>query len=63
MECAPKSVVEKLVFFDPQTSGVLLLSLSSEAAPQFVEKLLPHFPGTSVIGTVTRNEDSYVIVE
>jgi selenide,water dikinase len=43
---------EKLLTFDPQTSGGLLLSVDPEASLEVVRKLSTDFPGTSVVGEV-----------
>lgn len=53
----------KLVTFDPQTSGGLLLSVGPDKAQLLVDKLSPHFPGTSIIGEVKFREDVDVIME
>lgn len=54
---------EKLVYFDPQTSGGLLLSVAADKAPLIVDKLRPHFPKTSFIGQVCEQSDYHVSVE
>lgn len=56
------SEIEKLITYDPQTSGGLLLSVGLDAADDIVKALKDHFPGTAIIGKVSaRNEfDIYV---
>ena len=44
--------VEKMVLFDPQTSGGLLLSVAAEKAREIVQTLAPHFPGVAIVGEV-----------
>lgn len=53
----------KLVTFDPQTSGGLLLSVSPAFAQDIVARLTTKFPGTSIIGVVKEKQDVHVIVE
>ena len=48
------SDLKKLVFFDPQTSGGLLISVSSEVSDQFLKKLSSRFSKASKIGKVTK---------
>lgn len=55
--------VEKLVFFDPQTSGGLLLSVSPAFANDIVQRISAKFPGTSIIGSVAMKQDFHVSVE
>jgi selenide,water dikinase len=57
------SETEKLVYFDPQTSGGLLLSVDAESAEKIVSKLKIAFPKTSIIGRVKERSDKYVRVE
>lgn len=54
---------EKLVTFDPQTSGGLLLSVSPAFAQDIVARLATRFPGTSIIGVVKEKQDVHVIME
>jgi len=44
---------QKLTLFDPQTSGGLLLSVSSNHAENLVQKLKKRFPASAIIGNVT----------
>lgn len=53
----------KLVTFDPQTSGGLLLSVGMEEAEKIVSHLQEKFPGTSIIGEVVPKNEFYVSVE
>jgi selenide,water dikinase len=55
--------VEKQIYFDPQTSGGLLLSVSPESAPHILKKLEEAFPKTSIIGRVEKRSEFYVYVE
>ncbi|MBA2405768.1 MAG: selenide, water dikinase SelD [Bdellovibrionales bacterium] len=55
--------LEKQIYFDPQTSGGLLLSVSPEVAPLILKKLQASFPKTSIIGSVEKLSDFYVYVE
>lgn len=54
---------EQLAYFDPQTSGGLLLSVSPAQFDSIVKTLSLHFPKTSVIGTVIEKQNHYVTVE
>ena len=54
---------EKLITFDPQTSGGLLLSVDPQACEEIVRKLSTDFPGTSVVGEVQRKNEYDVYVE
>jgi selenide, water dikinase len=54
---------EKLIAFDPQTSGGLLLSVGLEAAEKIVEALAVAFPGTAIIGEVQEKSDFDVYLE
>lgn len=55
--------VEENIYFDPQTSGGLLLSVASESADIIVKKLSSAFPKTTVIGKVLEQSQFYVNVE
>jgi selenide,water dikinase len=54
---------EKLVYFDPQTSGGLLLSVAPQLAESIINKLKDEFPKASIIGSVTEKTNHYVRVE
>lgn len=56
------SQTDKLITFDPQTSGGLLLSVSAADADKIAAKLQKEFPGTAVIGEVVKKESVDVIV-
>ena len=54
--------LQKLIYFDPQTSGGLLLSVESSKADILVQKLKDHFPGTAIVGEVLDKKDLHVVV-
>lgn len=49
--------MKQLIFFDPQTSGGLLLSVDPKASPAIVEKLGKNFHQTSIVGEVLPRQD------
>lgn len=55
--------VQRLLAFDPQTSGGLLLSVAPGSAQKIVTELAAHFPGTSIIGSVETPGSSHVSLE
>lgn len=57
------SEIDKLIMYDPQTSGGLLISVKASEAHAIVNELSLHFPKTSIIGEVKEYKDHYVIVE
>lgn len=57
------SSTERLVAFDPQTSGGLLLSVSPAFALDIVNRLREKFPGTAIVGSVSEKQDVHVIME
>jgi selenide,water dikinase len=57
------SDLQKLIAFDPQTSGGLLLSVGLEEADKIVAQLAKEFPGTAVIGEVTERSEFHVSME
>jgi selenide, water dikinase len=57
------SSLHRLVCFDPQTSGGLLLSVSPLVADQILKELKDAFPGTSLIGSVKELKSEHVLVE
>lgn len=63
IDFSPIDEIEKLVYFDPQTSGGLLLSVASHLAESIVNKLKVKFPKVSIIGSVTERTSHYVRVE
>lgn len=52
-----------MVFFDPQTSGGLLLCVDPGQAQNIIETLSPHFPAITIIGEVLPKQEYDVIVE
>ena len=63
IDFAPIDETEKLVYFDPQTSGGLLLSVAPHLAESIVFKLKDKFLKTSIIGSVKEKTSHYVKVE
>lgn len=57
------SELEKMVLFDPQTSGGLLLSVEASKAQELVHALAPHFPGVAIVGDVRAKDRFDVHVE
>jgi selenide, water dikinase len=57
------SEVDKLICFDPQTSGGLLLAVAPDRAKEIVQKLSGAFPGVGIIGEVTPKTEAYVSLE
>jgi selenide, water dikinase len=57
------SDIEKLLCFDPQTSGGLLLCVRADVATSIVSSLERAFPGCSVIGQVEARGNADVILE
>ena len=55
--------IEKLAYFDPQTSGGLLISVDPSVAQSIFLKLQKNFPKTSIIGSVKEKSSFYVNVE
>jgi selenide,water dikinase len=55
--------IEKQIYFDPQTSGGLLLSVSAKYAADILMKLKSAFPKTSIIGIVEKRSEFYLYVE
>ncbi len=54
--------LERLVLFDPQTSGGLLLSVSPAHSDQLLSDLAVHFPGCARIGEVQSLQGPHVFV-
>lgn len=54
---------QKLITYDPQTSGGLLLSVDPKAAEKIVTALKTSFPGTSIIGSVIQKNEFDIYVE
>ena len=57
------SETSRLITFDPQTSGGLLLSVGVEVAEKILSHLSKEFPGTAIIGKVIPKNEFYVHVE
>lgn len=54
-------ILEKL-FFDPQTSGGLLLSVHPSESESIINSLQAHFPGVDRIGEVVAQEKMYLVI-
>lgn len=54
---------QRLLAFDPQTSGGLLLSVSPKAAEKIASELREFFPGTAIIGSVKHQALHHVTLE
>lgn len=50
VDFADLSDEEKFLFFDPQTSGGLLLSVNPSHSAEILKLISPHFPGASLVG-------------
>ena len=57
------SDTQKLVAFDPQTSGGLLLSVSPAFAQDILKRLRTSFTSAAIIGSVREKQDFHVIME
>jgi selenide,water dikinase len=57
------SDLSKLVAFDPQTSGGLLLSVGLEASEKIIHTLAKDFPGTRAVGHVSSATEFQLYVE
>lgn len=55
--------VEQEIYFDPQTSGGLLLSVKPDLALSIIESLSRFFSQTCIIGSVVKEDEYYVRVE
>ncbi len=55
--------IERKIYFDPQTSGGLLLSVSASMAESIVRSLATDFPGTAIIGKVIQQKTQHLYVE
>lgn len=55
--------VQKSILTDPQTSGGLLLAVSSNNALQFLEKIQKVFPQSKIIGQVLAKREKSIIVD
>src|SRR5699024_6294826 len=51
------------LFFDPQTSGGLLIALPEAAARAYLPQLQETSPSAACIGYVTAREDNWIVLE
>lgn len=51
---------EKFLFFDPQTSGGLLLSVDPSMSSEILRLITPHFPGAAIVGRCEEKGSSHV---
>lgn len=51
---------EKFLFFDPQTSGGLLLSVDPGCSAEILKLIAPHFPGAAIVGSCQEKGSRYV---
>mgnify|MGYP003274994493 FL=1 len=51
------------LFFDPQTSGGLLIALPEAAARACLAQLQDTIPSAACIGYVTAREDNWIVLE
>jgi len=54
---------DQLLFFDPQTSGGLLLAVQPTQAPQILEKLKSRFPHAAIVGQVEERASRALVVD
>lgn len=54
---------EQFIFFDPQTSGGLLLSVDPAMSAQILDLIAPHFPGAAIVGRCEKLVDQYVTLD
>lgn len=57
------SETDRLLMYDPQTSGGLLLSVGVEASENLAQALKKNFPGTRIIGEVIKSDSKSIYVE
>lgn len=57
------STPEQLLFFDPQTSGGLLLAVDAVRAEKLCTKLSDKFPRAYIVGTVTKKQKQDLVYE
>ena len=62
---APDTVSRALqdIFYDPQTSGGLLIALPQDSAQTLLRELQDHIPGVAIIGYVTEKQDYSIYLE
>ena len=51
------------IFYDPQTSGGLLISLPEKAGKEMLKELQEEIPSAAIIGYVTENQGSSIYIE
>ncbi len=51
---------ERFIFFDPQTSGGLLLSVDPQSSEELLKFLTPHFPGVAIVGRCEEKGSNHV---
>ena len=51
------------IFYDPQTSGGLLLAVPEAYAESCLDELKTQIPGAAVVGYVKPLEESYIVLE
>lgn len=51
------------IFYDPQTSGGLLISLPEKAGEEMLKELQEEIPSAAIIGYVTENQGSSIYIE
>ncbi|AHI06192.1 selenide, water dikinase [Bdellovibrio bacteriovorus W] len=56
------SELERLLFYDPQTSGGLLLTVKAEKASEIVQALQKNFKKASVVGKVSSQKNHWVSI-
>ena len=61
--CADISCAMQDVFYDPQTSGGLLISVPQSHAQQFISELKTAVPAAEIIGYVTEKHDKWIYLE
>lgn len=54
------SAVDRLLFFDPQTSGGLLLAVDPQVSTAFVAKLKDSFPQVAIVGEVLPRQENFL---
>lgn len=57
----PRPLID--LFFDPQTSGGLLIALPETAARDCLAQLRDAIPSAACIGYVTAREDNWIVLE
>lgn len=60
---ADLSEEERFLYFDPQTSGGLLLSVEESSGEEILRHLSPHFPLAAIVGRCEEKGSQYVSLE